>query len=294
MLYAYPLHVLLILSIVVFIRRKNFNALLWLLIALVTYILISNNNAVRARHFIWMAFFSLPVIVESVVVLFSGLARRKAISALGLLHVVIFGVAFFNVLEGLPALDLRNKYNAQEAFFGGLKKTLPVNSVLLGMDFCMLASYYTGLDCIQHPQYPDEIACREFLNEIEEAVQRGRAYRLPDFFTYDRTSVCRKMYYDRFEERGIYSNYFEDFHFMNYGKSTEKSISGSIDERKCEFMGEKDVKELEVLPGLTLKERTLLFRCRYRDTTFVTLILFEYKGRSFIFPASVYEVRRKI
>jgi 4-amino-4-deoxy-L-arabinose transferase-like glycosyltransferase len=293
LLYAYPLHVLLILSVVVFIRHKNLNAILWLLIALVSYILISNNSAVKARHFVWSAVFSLPVIIESVVVLLRGVDRRKVLAGLSLVHAVIFGVAIFNVMEGLPALELRNKYNAQEAFFGGLKKTLPANSVLLGMDFCMLASYYSGLDCMMHPTYPDEKSCRKFLDEVEMATQRGRVYRLPDFFAYDSNGVCRKIYYDRFEERRVYSNYLEDFHMMTYGKSTEKYISEAIDERTCELMGEKETKDLEILPGLTLNERTLSFRCRDRHRPFVSLKLLEYKGRSFIFPASVYEIKRK-
>lgn len=293
LLYAYPLHVLLLLSAAVFIKRRNFNALLWLLAAVATFILISNNNAVRPRHFVWSAFFSLPVIVESATVALRGLARRKALMGLALVYVVVFGVAFFNVLEGLPALELRNKYNAQEAFFGGLKESLPANSTLLGMDFCMLASYYSGFDCMVHPTYPDEKSCLEHLDKIEEAMLRGRVYRLPDFFTYDRGGVCRKMFYDRFQERAVYWNYMEDFHLMTYGKSTEKSISGAVDERKCEFLGEKESKDLEVLPGLTLKERTLSFRCRDAYKPYVYLKLLEYKGRSFIFPASVYEVGRK-
>jgi hypothetical protein len=294
LLYAYPLHLLLILSVVVFIRHKNQNALLWLLISLVIYILISNNNAVRARHFVWAAFFSLPVIVESVTVLLRGFERKRALAGLALVHAIVFGVVIFNVLEGLPALELRNKYNAQEAFFGGLKEILPENSVLIGMDFCMLASYYSGLDCMVHPTYPDEESCQKFLDKVERAVKLGRAYRIPDFFTYDRDGVCRKIYYNRFKESSIYSNYLEDFHIMTYGKNTKDSIGDAIDEWICQFMGEKEAKEFDVLPGLTLNERTLSFRCRDRHRPFVDLKLLEYKGRSFVFPASVFEIERKI
>jgi hypothetical protein len=293
LLYAYPLHVLLILSPIVFIRQKKLNAILWLLIAIVIYLLISNNTGVKPRHFVWSAAFSLPVIIETVVLLLRGVDTKKALAGLMLLHIGVFGVAMFNVLEGLPALEFRNKRNAQEAFFGGLKHALPANSVLLGMDFCMLASYYSGLDCMVHPTFPDEESCQEFLDEVERALPRRKAYRLPDFFSYDRKGVCGKMYYDRFEEREVYSNYLENFHRMTYGKRTAEYISDAIGERTCGLVREEEARDVDLLPGLTLNERTFVFRCRGRRGPLVNLKVLEYEGRSFVFPASVYEVKRR-
>jgi hypothetical protein len=293
LLYAYPLHVLLILSVIVFIRNKKLNAILWLLIATATYLLISNNTGVKPRHFLWSAAFSLPVIIEAVVLLLRGVDTKKAVAGLLFLHIGVFGVAIFNVLEGLPALEFRNKRNAQEAFYGGLKKALPVNSVLLGMDFCMLASHYSGFDCMVHPTFPDEESCQKFLDEVERVLQRGKAYRIPDFFSYDRKGVCEKMYYDRFEEHEAYSGYLENFHMMTYGKRTEKYIRDAIGKRTCELVREEEARDLEVLPGLTLNQRTFLFGCRGTRRPRVRLQVLEYKGRSFVFPASVYEIKRK-
>jgi hypothetical protein len=293
LLYAYPLHLLLILSVIVFMKHRKLNAILWLLISIAIYILISNNTAVKPRHFLWSAAFSLPVVIETAVLLLRGVDTKKTLAGLLLLHIGVFGVAIFNVWEGLPALEFRNKHNAQEAFFGGLKKALPADSVLLGMDFCMLASYYSGLDCMVHPTFPDEESCQKFLDKVERSVQRGKTYRLPDFFSYDRGGVCEKIYYERFEEREVYSSYLENFHLMTYGKRTEKYISGAIGKRRCKLVREEEARDLEILPGLALNQRTFSFRCRNRLRPLVKLQVLEYKGRSFVLPASVYEIERK-
>jgi hypothetical protein len=294
LLYAYPLHLLLILSVLVFMKHRNLNGILWLLASIAIYMLISNNTAVKPRHFLWSAAFSLPVTIETVVLLLRGVDTRKSLAGILLLHIGVFGVVIFNVLEGLPALEFRSKHNAQEAFFGGLKTALPADSVLLGVDFCMLASYYSGFDCMVHPTFPDEQSCQKFLDEVERSVRRGKMYRLPDFFSYDRGGICEKIYYERFEEREVYSSYLEDFHLMTYGKRTEKYISDVIGKRACKLVREEEARDLEVLPGLALNQRTFLFRCRSRLRPVVKLQVLEYRGRSFVLPASVYEIERKI
>lgn len=62
-LYAYPLHFILLISLPLFIKQKNFFALLWLSAFLVLFIFTSNITTVRAYHFVWASFFIIPVII---------------------------------------------------------------------------------------------------------------------------------------------------------------------------------------------------------------------------------------
>lgn len=207
------------------------------------------------------------------------------------IYIPIFAVILLNLLETIPTLEYRTKYNSQKEFYTGLKEPLPANSTLLGMDNCMIASYYSGFDCIVHPVDPDKKVCREFLDKIKGIIKDKKVYLIPDFFAYDSKGMLRKMFFDEFDIEKVYSKLFEDYHRVTYGKSTNRIIKKITDIYKGCKLSNREKKTLELIPDLPLEFGKYTFNCngQKKEIAFI-----EYKGKyCFLHPDYVYEVKKK-
>lgn len=211
--YGLSLPVFLLQFIAPLTRRKE-GVLLFLYSMAVAFYLV-NNSVVHYRHFFWVLFPVLPFSVD-----FLGSLNRKLPLVLLLLPPLLLWTYF-------PTVYLRSIYNPQQGFFSGLKD---LNGVLLGMDSCPLATYYSGLPCIHHKPDLDERGAREFL----ESLEPGTYYLLPDFWAYDSRGGVKRVF-GALNGRAVYENIYEDYHSVYIAPTVQEFVDTLRSKLPCDY-----------------------------------------------------------
>jgi len=161
----------------------------------------------------------------------------------------------------MPTLEYRLKYHPQKEFFGALRERLPGEALLLGMDNCRVATYYSGFECLTHPVDPDEGQYRDFLKEVDSRREGRRLFILPDFMAYDRGGVLRGNLGKDFKLEEAYAGITEDFHRLTYGKDMNSVIDRFLGTyRNCRFAG-REAREVTLAPDLVLDFASYTFAC---------------------------------
>jgi hypothetical protein len=185
---------------------------------------LTHVTALHYRLFLWPAFFALPVaalgasrLLERVLHRF---APRSAVAPV-LVHAGAAAAALAALWAVLPAVLLRRAYNPVARFYSEIRLD-PGSTVLLGMDNCIHAAYFTTLECRGHPPHPDERDADAFAAQVERLLESGRSvYLLPDFFTYDRFGRLRRAMQRSFALRSVEERWYEDYHAMDFGVRAE-------------------------------------------------------------------------
>ncbi len=196
------------------LTRKKEGIVLFLYSMAVAFYLI-NNSVVHYRHFFWVLFPVLPFSLE-----FLKSLNRRLPLALLLIPPVLLWTYF-------PTVYLRSVYNPQRVFFSGLKD---LNGVLLGMDSCPLATYYSGLPCVHHKPDPTIQEAREFL----ESLEPGTYYILPDFWAYDKKGGIRRVF-GPMGSRTVYENIYEDYHSVYIAPTLQEFIDMIKNRLPCDY-----------------------------------------------------------
>ncbi|MES0336557.1 MAG: hypothetical protein SFH39_09460 [Candidatus Magnetobacterium sp. LHC-1] len=180
------------------------------------------NLSVRVyRHFLWPSLVSLPLMV---------VVFRKALSFIGISQTVrnaiTWGtcilIAMFLFYSVYPVLSFHRKLNTIAEFY----KDIPGerhNTLVMGMDNCIFVRYFSHLRCISHPVDATEAQAREFANSIAAEMQNGTTVLvLPDFLSYDAHKSIVNVFTSSFLIEKVYSNWFQDYHFMDYGYTVDE------------------------------------------------------------------------
>jgi hypothetical protein len=292
-LYLHPVSWLAVLALVRALRLRRFMTLLWFITFAAVFLVLSNTTVVRARVFGPALFFLLPLIVDGAVALFEGipklveaLRRRngggEGSPALGRIlfrplpgktfdlprtavFILVAGLSLMQAAYVMPTLEYRLKYHPQKEFFGALGESLPPDALLLGMDNCRVATYYSGLQCLRHPVDPDEGQYRDFLKEVASRREGRRLFILPDFMAYDRDGVLRENLGKDFKLEEAYAGITEDFHRLTYGKDMDSVIDGFLGTYgDCGFAG-REARKVPLAPELVLDFARYTFSCTDGD-----------------------------
>lgn len=210
-------------------RRKLFCALMLGEAALLAVFLV-NTTTVHYRHFMWPAIFVLPLAALVVLRTVERSGIRRPFPEL-----LLYALSAVPVVQSLwavaPAVLLRNAYNPVAAFYGGIRLD-GGSPVLLGMDNCMHADYFSGIECRTHEFQPSPVQAKEFADEVERLIREGRSvYLMPDFLAYDREGNTARSMQDRFTVVDSESRWYEDYHAMDFGWSTSEArrrLAGGI------------------------------------------------------------------
>ncbi|MBF0337482.1 MAG: hypothetical protein HQL05_06575 [Nitrospirae bacterium] len=180
------------------------------------------NLSVRVyRHFLWPSLVSLPLMV---------VVFRNALSLIGIRQTVrdaiTWGtcilIAMFLFYSVYPVLSFHRKVNTIAEFY----KNIPGerhNTLVMGMDNCIFVRYFSHLRCISHPVDATEAQARDFANSITAEMQNGTTVLvLPDFLSYDAHKNITNVFTSSFPIEKVYSNWFQDYHFMDYGYTVDE------------------------------------------------------------------------
>ncbi|MBF0516323.1 MAG: glycosyltransferase family 39 protein [Nitrospirae bacterium] len=177
-----------------------------------------NITVVKYRHFLWQGVLSFPIMLVAVDEM---LKRYKIKNTLS--NVLVYGtsavVSAILFVSVYPTLSFHTRYNPVADYFknAGLTKD---NATVLGMDNCVFVPYFMGIQCGIHPPNPSEDDARRYARDVLANVESGKTvYLLPDFFSYDRDGQLRRAFSEFLSGRVVYSNWFADFHAMDYGYS---------------------------------------------------------------------------
>jgi hypothetical protein len=183
-------------------------------------IFLTNITTIRYRLFLWPTFFALPVAavgVERLLEIVFARSHRGAVVARTLVYAAAASAALGSLQAALPVILFRHAYNPVARFYSGIRLD-PRSTVVFGMDDCMHAVYFAGLECRTHPVHPDARAAELFSERVESLLEGGRSvYLLPDFFSYDRMGTLLRAMSRRFALRPVGERWYEDYHAMDFG-----------------------------------------------------------------------------
>ncbi|CAA6802173.1 MAG: Membrane protein [uncultured Campylobacterales bacterium] len=210
------------LGFLVYFFEKDKRKKLLFLIILVNFLLLSffltNNTVMTYRNFIWPSFLSFVFIVYALNKL---IPQKNAKFIWSIFLTVIF---IFRIINNLPVMNYRSSSNLVEKFYTNFK-TPSSKSILLGMDNCKLAEYYTRIKCKSHPVDAKKGSKEEldFFVELNQYLRDGYSvYLIPDFFAYDKYKVFSNKIQKEYKFLNTYTNKYESYHAMSLGVSYKK------------------------------------------------------------------------
>ena len=216
------------------VRRRAFAALLWLAAGLGTFLFLSNISVVQSRLFVLSALFSAPLIALGIDRVAGAVFRRPAarpIAAATVHAVAALGVAL-QVAYLLPTLEYRKAYPPQAEYYGRLRAALPGNALLVGMDDCVLARYYTRCPCLVAPVDPGEATAGAFAAALAETARARPVYALADLYSYDRHRGLERAIGGAFGLEQAFVELGEDYHVMTFA-TRMRDVLGALEERGC-------------------------------------------------------------
>ena len=299
-LYLYPWYAIFIVSVAYAIWKKNIILILYFLTFLVIFLFLSNNTVIQSRHYAPALFFLAPLIINGLLVTGRttlNLVYRKSITdndGYPILNVLILIAAIslsaLQLSYVMPTLEYRIKYNPQQEFYSELRKKLPENALLMGMDNCPIARYYSGFECIHHPVDISNDDYVVFAARVKKRIQHQPLFLLPDFFVYDKHAVLQKRFPKDFQLQAVYSKLGEDYHAMTYGRTMDSMIKSVQQSSSCRYL-KHEKQPTPVTNDLELELGTYWFSC---DGKTLSRQMFEYKGHStFLMSLSIYSVRNR-
>jgi len=208
--------------------KKRMIIALFFLQGIAVGIFLINNTVMNYRHFIWTSFVLFPLMSGAIWELLCKKIGSDA-GLIGMLALAVVSVSL--IIMVYPVVEFRSQFNPVEEFYTSAQ--IPANSILLGMDSCSLASYYTCAPCYGHAADATKEQAEEFENFIDSALSNGTdVYVLPDVASYDSYGNIQKSL-SKYSIKTVYSGWYEDYHAMNYGYSEEDFISHSKNKTGC-------------------------------------------------------------
>lgn len=196
--------------------RERFLQVLFLGEWLFSLLFISMMSGVQYRHFLWAALFSVPPMV---------LAAQRLLSLLRIgprLRTVIisglFGcIALVLCAETYPVISMHARFNPVAHFY----KELPMNrenAVLLGLESCVPARYFTGMECIGPPGIDVSAdQAQQFTRQIDRLLEQGKSiYLLDDFLSLDAHGTLERAL-GKYTRQTVYRTRDQNFVPMDYG-----------------------------------------------------------------------------
>jgi hypothetical protein len=212
-------------------RDRRRRIVLWIFVAngLLVAFFLMNITVMTYRHFVAVAFLTLPPAIYALERL---VGRRWVYLAGGVVAVVLVG-------RTLPFVALHAHYNPQQRFLAGLNEVIDPDGVLLTMDYAGLAQHYLGNATRQHAIDPDPAAAAAFLESVRDDTGRPY-YLLPDALAYDAQHAFRNELEKSFRLEPVYEGWFEDFHALDYGRRPDEIAAELAQQAGCEVVYEVD------------------------------------------------------
>jgi hypothetical protein len=230
-------------------RDRRRRVVLWIFVAngLLVAFFLMNITVMTYRHFVAVAFLTLPPATYALERL---IGQRWVCLAIGVILVVL-------VARTLPFVALHAHYNPQQRLFAGLESVVGPDGVLLTMDYEGLARHYLGNATKQHTPDPDAAEAAAFVQSIRD--DSGRPYYLlPDAIAYDAHGAFRSALDASFRLEPVYQDWFEDFHTLDYGRRPDEIAAELAQQTGCAVTC--DVEGSEAIGALELD------RYRFRAT----------------------------
>jgi len=215
--------------------------------ALLLAFFLMNITVMTYRHFVAVAFLSLP------------LATYALERVVGRRWVYVFGALFVLALvfRSYPFVAFHKQYNPQQQLFASLRDMVGPGDVVVTMDYAGLARHYLGVTTKQHAPDPDAAAAATFLQSIRDDAGRAH-YMLPDALAYDARGAFRTELAKTFDLEPVREVWFEDFHTLDYGRKPDELATELARKTGCDVTWEND--------GTETVGTVELDRYRYRTT----------------------------
>ena len=189
--------------------------------AVVLVLFLGNTTVIHYRHFLWVSALTLPAAALGI----GELAARVTVARPRAARWAQFGIAstllaaaWVLVPELVTVARLRVRYNPVAEFYLRLGASLPPDAVLLGMDYCEQAEYFTRRRCLAHAGNPSPAEASEYADALGQELAAGHSvYALPDVFTYDSQQTVRRALLQRFDALPAFRAWFENYHAMDFG-----------------------------------------------------------------------------
>jgi len=288
-LHLFPYYLIFFLCVIVAAWNRQILKLLYFAAALSLFAILSNAATIRARHYAPVLLFLSPLIVDALLIMVRVIPRPFARTVI--VHGSVVLLCVFQLRDVLPTLEYRLRYNPHAEFYQPLKRLLPPNALLLGMDNCVIASYHTGLRCMRHPVNADAQRYQKFAQRVQNTMKERPVFLLPDFFSHDRFGEIRKNFPKEFKLAEVFSKLSEDFHAMTYGPSVKALIAGFRRRRPSCALANEERREVQASEHLSLDLVKYSFSC---GTETVERQFFEFQGHlTFLSPMRVYSVSER-
>lgn len=299
-LYLSPWYGVCLVSVGAAVWRRDAKRCLYFVAFLILFGVLSNTSVIRARHYTPALFFIAPLCVDGVLLLGQAVRRllaRRGLPSFGerqlagacLLGVII--LCAFQITYVISTVEYRLRYHPLKEFYGQLRSHLPADAMLVGMDNCLIATYFSHLPCVTHPVDPDQAAYTRFRDTISEALATRPVFLLPDFNHYDASGMLKRRFAEDFQLKHVFSGLGEDYHSMTYGPSARRTMT----QRRQLFPACRNVDEehkaVAVSPRLTLDSVTSRLAC---GKEILTQHFWVYKGHvTFLRQQSIYQVQAR-
>jgi len=288
-LHLFPYYLIFFVSVIMAAWNGQIRKLLYFTGALLLFVLLSNAATIRARHYAPVLLFLSPLVVDALFIIVRVITRPFA--RVGIIYASVALLALLQLRDLLPTLEYRLRYNPHAELYGPLTRLLPQNALLLGMDNCPIASYYTGLPCRQHPVDADAEQYQKFAQTIRDEITQRPVFLLPDFFSYDRGGQTRKNFPKEFTLTESLEKLSEDYHAMTYSPPMAKVIAGVLRGSPGCTVATAEKREMQASERLRLDLVTYSFACR--TTTRQKQYLAFWGHLTFLEPQTVYSVSLK-
>ena len=299
-LYLSPWYGVCLVSLGAAVWRRDAKRCLYFVAFVILFGVLSNTSVIRARHYAPALFFLAPLCVDGVLLLGRAVLKllaRRGLPSFGERQLAVACLLGVTSLCGLqiayvvPTLEYRLRYHPLKEYYGLLRSHLPADAMLLGMDNCLIASYFSRLPCIKHPVDPDQAAYAHFKHTVGDALATHPVFLIPDFFSYDASGVLKRRFAEDFQLKQVFSGLSEDYHAMTYGPSARRVIAQILRGfPACRYVNE-DHRDVAVSPQLTLLSVTYRFAC---GADMLAEHFWVYKGHvTFLRQQSIYQVQAR-
>lgn len=294
LLYLHPVYCLPVAFFAFALGRVSILRMLYLAMALVLLLFLTNVTVVRMRHFSPVLFFLAPVIADGTRELGSQLRRLLGFPVRrrwgdAVLVALCLAVAGAQLAYVEPTLDHRLRYNAARGFYRPLAERLPSDSLLLGMDYCPIATYESGLACRNRRPDLDRRRALAYVENVAELAARRPVYVLQDFAAYDLRGEVRRAFRERFERELVYEGWWEPYHLMTYGRRLDEDQFVRRGGRGDCRLTERRQSLVRISPALALDELRARVQCE--DGRSDSLRLLSYRGhRTDLMRGAVYRL----
>jgi hypothetical protein len=286
-LHLFPSYLIFFVCVIGAVWRQQILKLLYFAAAVILFVILSNTTVIQMRHYSPVLLFLAPLILDALLIVVRRMIPQAFVQAL-IVHASVVLFMVFQLRDVLPTIEYRLRYNPHAEFYLPLKHLLPPNALLLGMDNCPIASYYTGFPCRQHPVDADAQRYQRFAQRIRSEVTQRPVFLIPDFFSYDRLGEVRKNFPQEFKLSAVFSKLSEDYHAMTYGPPTKGIIAGFLERQPSCTLVNEERREVPASERLHLDAMQYSFSC---ETGTQVRRYLEFRGHlTFLSRLTVYAV----